>query len=72
MCTEYYILTLLRHSTLSPNSVFVANAFMVTYLVMAAITIVNMFVAVILENYTQATEDVSEVRCMFCCYRECI
>ena len=40
---------------------FVANAFMVTYLVMAAITIVNMFVAVILENYTQATEDVSEV-----------
>ena len=42
-------------------SVFVANAFMVTYLVMAAITIVNMFVAVILENYTQATEDVSEV-----------
>ena len=41
---------------------FVANAFMVTYLVMAAITIVNMFVAVILENYTQATEDVQEVR----------
>ena len=40
---------------------FVANAFMVTYLVMAAITIVNMFVAVILENYTQATEDVQEV-----------
>ena len=38
---------------------------MITYLVMAAITIVNMFVAVILENYTQATEDVQEVR-----YRE--
>ena len=35
---------------------------MITYLVMAAITIVNMFVAVILENYTQATEDVQEVR----------
>ena len=40
-------------------STFAANAFMITYLVMAAITIVNMFVAVILENYSQATEDVT-------------
>ena len=41
-------------------SVSTSVAFMVLYLVLASIIIVNMFIAVILENYTQATEDVQE------------
>lgn len=35
-------------------------AFMITYLVLSFLIIVNMYIAVILENYSQATEDVQE------------
>jgi hypothetical protein len=35
-------------------------AFMILYLVLSFLIIVNMYIAVILENYSQATEDVSE------------
>ena len=33
---------------------------MVLYLVLSFLIIVNMYIAVILENYSQATEDVQE------------
>ena len=33
---------------------------MVLYLVLSFLIIVNMYIAVILENYSQATEDVTE------------
>ena len=35
-------------------------AFMIMYLVLSFLIIVNMYIAVILENYSQATEDVQE------------
>lgn len=35
-------------------------AFMILYLVLSFLIIVNMYIAVILENYSQATEDVQE------------
>ena len=35
-------------------------AFMIAYLVLSFLIIVNMYIAVILENYSQATEDVQE------------
>lgn len=35
-------------------------AFMISYLVLSFLIIVNMYIAVILENYSQATEDVQE------------
>merc|ERR1719188_518500 len=35
-------------------------SFMVTYLVISFLIIINMYIAVILENYSQATEDVQE------------
>ena len=35
-------------------------AFMISYLVLSFLIIVNMYIAVILENYSQATEDVPE------------
>ena len=35
-------------------------AFMIIYLVLSFLIIVNMYIAVILENYSQATEDVQE------------
>lgn len=34
--------------------------YMVLYLVLSFLIIVNMYIAVILENYSQATEDVQE------------
>ncbi|XP_053203618.1 sodium channel protein para-like isoform X3 [Panonychus citri] len=38
----------------------VAIAYLVTYLIISFLVIVNMYIAVILENYSQATEDVQE------------
>ena len=38
-------------------------AFLLTYLVISFLIIINMYIAVILENYSQATEDVQE--CMY-------
>ena len=35
-------------------------AFLLTYLVISSLIIINMYIAVILENYSQATEDVQE------------
>ena len=35
-------------------------AFLLTYLVISFLIIINMYIAVILENYSQATEDVQE------------
>ena len=39
---------------------FAGVAFMILYLVLSFLIIVNMYIAVILENYSQATEDVQE------------
>ena len=40
---------------------FIAGiAYLIAYLVMSFLVIVNMYIAVILENYSQASEDVSE------------
>lgn len=36
------------------------TAYLIAYLVMSFLIIVNMYIAVILENYSQATEDVQE------------
>ncbi|RWS27821.1 sodium channel protein para-like protein [Leptotrombidium deliense] len=38
----------------------VAIAYLVTYLIITFLVIINMYIAVILENYSQATEDVQE------------
>lgn len=38
----------------------IAIAFLVTYLIISFLIIINMYIAVILENYSQATEDVHE------------
>ncbi|RWS22462.1 voltage-gated sensitive sodium channel-like protein [Leptotrombidium deliense] len=38
----------------------VAIAYLITYLVITFLVIINMYIAVILENYSQATEDVNE------------
>ncbi|XP_015793193.1 sodium channel protein para-like isoform X2 [Tetranychus urticae] len=38
----------------------IAIAYLVTYLIISFLVIVNMYIAVILENYSQATEDVQE------------
>lgn len=38
----------------------IAVAYIVTYLIISFLVIINMYIAVILENYSQATEDVQE------------
>nr|XP_042894950.1 sodium channel protein para isoform X2 [Parasteatoda tepidariorum] len=38
----------------------IAVAYLVTYLIISFLIIINMYIAVILENYSQATEDVQE------------
>lgn len=38
----------------------IAVAYLVTYLIISFLVIINMYIAVILENYSQATEDVQE------------
>lgn len=38
----------------------VAIAYLLTYLVISFLIVINMYIAVILENYSQATEDVTE------------
>ena len=35
--------------------------FLVTYLVISFLVVINMYIAVILENFSQATEDVQQV-----------
>lgn len=37
----------------------VAIAYLLTYLVISFLIVINMYIAVILENYSQATEDVT-------------
>ena len=37
----------------------VAISFLLTYLVISFLIVINMYIAVILENYSQATEDVT-------------
>ena len=40
----------------------VAIAYLLTYLVISFLIVINMYIAVILENYSQATEDVTVSR----------
>ncbi len=37
----------------------VAISYLLTYLVISFLIVINMYIAVILENYSQATEDVT-------------
>merc|ERR1719341_2513190 len=42
------------------GNTMVAIAYLLTYLVISFLIVINMYIAVILENYSQATEDVTE------------
>merc|ERR1719245_86348 len=42
------------------GNTIVAISFLLTYLVISFLIVINMYIAVILENYSQATEDVTE------------
>jgi len=42
------------------GNTIVAIAYLLTYLVISFLIVINMYIAVILENYSQATEDVTE------------
>jgi len=42
------------------GNTMVAIAFLLTYLIISFLIVINMYIAVILENYSQATEDVQE------------
>ena len=41
------------------GNTIVAISFLLTYLVISFLIVINMYIAVILENYSQATEDVT-------------
>ena len=41
------------------GNTMVAIAYLLTYLVISFLIVINMYIAVILENYSQATEDVT-------------
>ena len=41
------------------GNTIVAIAYLLTYLVISFLIVINMYIAVILENYSQATEDVT-------------
>lgn len=43
----------------------VGVAFMVSYLLFTYLVIINMYIAVILENFSQATEDVQQGKLLF-------
>ena len=43
------------------GNTMVAIAYLLTYLVISFLIVINMYIAVILENYSQATEDVTVI-----------
>ena len=43
------------------GNTIVAISFLLTYLVISFLIVINMYIAVILENYSQATEDVTVI-----------
>lgn len=55
----------------------VAVIYMVSFLVITFLVVVNMYIAVILENFSQATEDVEQGKmcvhsCVCACMRMCV
>lgn len=58
---------------LKPNgdcgSTRLAVVYLVTYLVISFLVVINMYIAVILENFSQATEDVQQGLTQVCCER---